>query len=56
MSGQPNVPCTRKLATIEDANDLVAFERRVADPKLFEPRFDLADAIEQIDRNIFYFI
>jgi ribosomal protein S18 acetylase RimI-like enzyme len=56
MSGQPNVPYTLKRATIEDANDLVAFEHRVADPKLYGPILDLAGAIEQIERNIFYFI
>jgi ribosomal protein S18 acetylase RimI-like enzyme len=56
MNGQLNVPWTLKQATIEDADELVAFERRVADPKLYGPSLDLAGAIEQIGKNIFYFI
>jgi hypothetical protein len=46
MSGQPKVPYALKRATIEDANDLAAFERSVADPKLYGPSLDLAGAIE----------
>jgi hypothetical protein len=45
-----------ELATDKDAATLVAFERRVADPKLYGPPLDLRRALQEITNNSFYFI
>lgn len=45
-----------KQATVEDVDALIAFEQRVADPKLYGPALDIAGATEQIEKNTFYFI
>ena len=43
-------------ATIMDVEALVAFERGVADPKIYGPTLDVAGAIQEITNNKFYFI
>jgi ribosomal protein S18 acetylase RimI-like enzyme len=43
-------------ATIKDVDTLVAFERKVADPKIYGPTLDLAGALQEITNNKFYFI
>jgi ribosomal protein S18 acetylase RimI-like enzyme len=45
-----------KLANTEDAATLVAFEQRVADPKLYGPPRDLQRALTEITHNTFFFI
>lgn len=45
-----------ELANTADAATLVAFERRVADPKLYGPPLDLRRALQEITNNTFYFI
>ena len=47
---------TFELATDKDAATLVAFERGVADPKLYGPPLDLRRALQEITNNSFYFI
>jgi ribosomal-protein-alanine N-acetyltransferase len=44
------------LVMPEDAATLVAFEQRVADPKLYSPPRDLPTALKDITDNSFYFI
>jgi hypothetical protein len=43
-------------ATVKDAKMLVAFERKVADQKIYGPPLDLQGAIKEIEKSTFYFI
>lgn len=45
-----------RRAIAEEANTLVDFERKVANPKLYGPPLDLEGAIREISRNDFYFV
>ena len=47
---------TLQQATAQDATTLVAFEHKVADPKIYGPKLDVAGALEEIKKNTFYFI
>ena len=47
---------TIEPATLNDANTLVAFERKVADPKIYGPPLGVQGAIKEISKNTFYFI
>jgi [ribosomal protein S18]-alanine N-acetyltransferase len=47
---------TLKRATVMDAKTLVAFERKVANPKLYGQPLDGEAAIQEINQNSFYFI
>ena len=43
-------------ATVEDVDTLVAFVRKVADPKIYGPTLDAQGALQEISENTFYFI
>jgi len=43
-------------ATVEDVDTLVAFERKVADPKIYGPTLDAQGALQEISKNTSYFI
>jgi len=43
-------------ATVEDVDTLVAFERKVADPKIYGPTLDAQGALQEISKNASYFI
>jgi ribosomal protein S18 acetylase RimI-like enzyme len=47
---------TFEQAVLADATALAAFERKVADPKLYGPPLDFEAAIREIGKNHFYFI
>ena len=47
---------TIEPATLNDAHTLVAFERKVADPKTYGPPLGVQGAIKEISENTFYFI
>ena len=47
---------TFEPATVKDANTLAAFERKVADPKIYGPPLEVKEAIQEISKNSFYFI
>ena len=47
---------TIERATLNDANILVAFERNVADPKVYGLPVGVQGAIKEISNNTFYFI
>ena len=47
---------TIEPATLNDALTLVAFERKVADPKTYGPPLGVQGAIKEISENTFYFI
>jgi hypothetical protein len=41
-------------ATIKDVDTLVAFEQKVADPKIYGPILDAPGAVQEITSNQFY--
>ena len=43
-------------ATVKDVDTLVAFERKVADPRIYGPALDVQGALQAISKNTFYFI
>ncbi|MBV8176102.1 MAG: GNAT family N-acetyltransferase [Verrucomicrobia bacterium] len=43
-------------ATVADVDTLVAFERKVADPRIYGPTLDAQGALQEISKNTFYFI
>jgi ribosomal protein S18 acetylase RimI-like enzyme len=43
-------------ATADDASALLELEKRVAVPKIYEPRVKIEDAVNEIEANTFYFI
>jgi ribosomal protein S18 acetylase RimI-like enzyme len=43
-------------ATIKDVDTLVAFEQKVADPKIYGPTLDAPSAVQEITSNQFYLI
>ncbi len=45
-----------ELATVNDVDTLVAFERKVADPKIYGQPLDFQGALEEINSNTLYFI
>ena len=45
-----------ELATVKDVDTLVAFERKLADPKIYGQPPDFQGALEEINKNTFYFI
>jgi len=45
-----------ELATVKDVDTLVAFERKVADPKISGQPLDFQGALEEINKNTFYLI
>jgi hypothetical protein len=45
-----------ELATVKDLDTLVAFERKVADPKIYGQPLDFQGALEEINKNTFYLI
>jgi ribosomal protein S18 acetylase RimI-like enzyme len=45
-----------KPATVYDVETLVAFERNVADPRIYGPTLDIQGARQEITKNTFYFI
>jgi [ribosomal protein S18]-alanine N-acetyltransferase len=47
---------TLQRASVEDVETLLAFERRVANPRIYGPIFDRARAAEEINTSTFYFI
>jgi ribosomal protein S18 acetylase RimI-like enzyme len=45
-----------KPATVYDVETLVAFERKVANPRIYGPTLDMQGARQEITKNTFYFI
>ncbi len=45
-----------ELATVKDVDTLVAFERKVADPKIHGEPLDFEGALEEINKNTLYLI
>src|SRR5258708_16524083 len=43
-------------ATVNDVDTLIAFERKVADPRIYGPTLDVQGARQEIGKNTFYFI
>ena len=43
-------------ATVKDVDTLVAFECKVADPRIYGPALDVQGALQAISENTFYFI
>jgi [ribosomal protein S18]-alanine N-acetyltransferase len=45
-----------ELATVKDVDTLVAFESKVADPKIYGQPLDFQGALEEINKNTLYLI
>jgi ribosomal protein S18 acetylase RimI-like enzyme len=53
---EPLMQLAFEPATVDDVDALVAFERKVADPRIYGPTLDIQSARQEIAKNTFYFI
>src|SRR5260370_32594268 len=47
---------TLQPATVQDVETVVAFERKLADPRIYGPMLDVPGALQEIKKNTFCFI
>jgi hypothetical protein len=47
---------TLQPATLQDVETVVAFERKLADPRIYGPMLDVPGALEEIKKNTFCFL